>query len=106
MSYWTEVFLAATTLENAGPEDGAESYPAVDTINVWLRENGWWDLFLVKPPKADQYSPDACFAGSFKNLDRDGFIKATRCAPWMWKERVQLFLRQEDDQGFQQIDLC
>lgn len=105
MSWWTEVILAATSLEDVGPDDGHEKYPAVEQINQWLAENSNSQLFLIRHPDPQRHGPQDCFAGSFKGLNRDGFIEAVNQAAWEWREQVQIFLRQEDDKGFQEMKL-
>ncbi len=105
MSWWTEVLLTAAATEDVSGDEEPPRFPAVDQVNSWLRANGWWDLFLIQHPQPDRHSPVSCFAGSFKSLHHDSFVEAVRAAPWEWSSQVQLFLRQEDDAGFQQIKL-
>lgn len=105
MSSWTEVLMTATALEDIGSSDAPGQYVAVDHINVWLRENGWWDMFLIQAPDPTQHCPYSCFAGHFKSLDHDGFIEAVKSAPWQWRENVQLFLRKEHDEQFHEVNL-
>jgi hypothetical protein len=105
MSYWTEVLLTASILEDDGPEDGPEHYPAVDAINGWLREQRQGELFLIQNPDPERQCPYACFAGMFKSLDEDGFVEAVRAAPWQCPERVQLFMRSEHDERFRPVEL-
>lgn len=105
VSNWTDVFLACTSLEDCSSSDEPECYPAVQKIDKWLEAHSYGKLFRVQPNNDWQQVPTGCFFGHFKNLGWDGFIEAVRQAPWEWKEQVQLFLRQEDDLGFQEIEL-
>ena len=105
MSWWTEIFLAATSLDDNSSSSESELYPAIEKINKWLADNSNSQLFQVKPANDWQHSPIACFAGYFKGLDHDGFINAVKLAPWAWREQVQLFIRQEDDNGFRETNL-
>lgn len=105
MSWWTEVFLAATSLDDHSSSDEPECYPAIEFINKWLDTNSQGRLFPVRPNNDWQHHPTSCFAGNFNHLNRDGFVAAVRSAPWRWKEQVQLFVRQEDDKGFVPVNL-
>lgn len=104
MSWWTDVLLTASALEDIGTSEKPDQYVAVDYVNDWLRENSY-GFQLAKITHPTGTAPNSCFAGSFKSLWHDEFIKTVRSAPWQWREQIQLFLRQEDDMGFQEIKL-
>jgi hypothetical protein len=104
MSNWTRVLLAVSFLEETGPEDGPECYVAIDHINAWLAGH-YSLLFQIKNPDPTLHEPHGMFAAYCKGLDWEGFTKVVANAPWNWKDQVQLFLEQEDDKGFQKIDL-
>lgn len=98
MSNWTEILLTASALEETGPE----RYPAIEHVNKMIAP---YRLFLVRNPNVRGYSPMSCFAMATKSLNRTEFLAALDAAPWQWKEQVQVFAREEDDKGFQEIDL-
>ena len=105
MSNWTRVILATSSLENKGSEDGPKFYPAIDAINSWLSKHSNCLLFQVQNPDDTANSPDDLFVAYCKGLSWSGFTEAVSAAPWEWKEQVQLFLEQEDDLGFQKLEL-
>ncbi len=105
MSWWSEVILTASSLENLGPEDGPERYLGIEHLNKWLSEHRYGSLFLIAPADSQVHNINACFAGSFKNLNREAFLEEVNRAPWVWRSMVQIFIRGEDDKGFQEIKL-
>ena len=107
MSCWTEILLTARALEDIAESGSEANYVAIDYINAWLRDadRRYSQLFLIAPPNEDQHGPHSCFAGHVKSLDRSGFIAIVRRAPWQWLGLVQLFLREEDDEGFREVRL-
>jgi hypothetical protein len=102
MSWWTEIILTATLLENTSGEDEPGKYPAIDALNEWLAPFG---MFQISNPDPHRHSPHACFTGMVKSLNHDGFIEKVRASPWRWREQIQLFLRQEDNNGFCEVKL-
>ena len=102
MSYWTEIILTASILEDVGPEDGPGEFPPVADINKVIAPFG---LFDIKNPNPTGHSPFSCFAGYVKNLNREAFVTAVRTAPWLCLREVQLFLRGENDDKCVEITL-
>jgi hypothetical protein len=105
MSWWSEILLTASSLEDLAESGSSPRYYAVDHINGWMRENHHSALFLIAPPTPEVHCPHSCFAGHAKSLDHEAFAQIVREAPWQWKAQVQLFIRQEDDKGFQEVKL-
>lgn len=102
MSNWIEILLTASALEETGQDGGPEYYPAIEYINKMISP---YSLFLIRNPNVREHSPTSCFAMATKSLNRTEFLAVLDGAPWQWKEQVQLFVREEDDKGFQEIDL-
>ena len=102
MSWWTNIIIGATSLEEDCRDDVVIDGPAIEYVNHWLAEAGLWPFFKMKHPDED-YServPSGCWYGSFKNLDKAGFFEAVNAAPWEWPEQIYIFERDEDDQGW------
>ena len=102
MSYWTEIILTASCLEDTGSEDGPSEFPPLVDINRIIAPFG---LFEIKNPDPTRHSPFGCFAGYVKNLNCEVFVVAVRTAPWQCLDEVQLFLRGENDDKFVEIAL-
>lgn len=103
MSHWTAVLITAGVVEDTAPDiTGHETptFPAVDFVNDWLAANHQGALFHVQNPDPLRQCPESVFAGHFKSLDIDGFKSAVEAAPWVWREVVQLFIRDEHDDRF------
>ncbi len=107
MSWWTRVLLTASSIEDMGDSETPDQWIAIDHINQWLNTEHapLAVLFTINGPETDTQYPPACFAGYFKSLHWAGFIAAVKNAPWVWPEQVQLFMADEDDNGFQEIPL-
>jgi hypothetical protein len=105
MSCWDDVLLTTSSLENTAHEDEPARFPAIDFINSWLTRNYHSVLFPVRAPSTTMQCPAYCFVTMCKSLHDAVFLEVVRNAPWEWAEQVQLFIRGEDDRGFQQIAL-
>lgn len=100
MSFWTEIIIAAASIEDTSQDDEPDVFPAIDHLNAWLEANNQPRLFHIVPSDPAQHRPDACFATATKRFNEAEFMAAVRAAPWQWPEQVQVMIRQEDDRGF------
>lgn len=67
MSWWTDVILTTLIMEDVGPEDGPQSFPAVEFVNDWLRVNGSHELYHPEYPLG-VHRIDFVFMSQFKDV--------------------------------------
>lgn len=83
-------------------------YRGVEHINEWLDapevENGRLE-FMNPHAGGYQTFTGAVFMGAFNYLDLDGLAGQIKSFPWDEPGRVQLFVREEEDDTFWEYDL-
>ena len=98
MSYVADVILTMSLLEETGRDDRCM---AVEAINVWLEEQGKGELKQVDDFAGGRKSIQAMvFMGAFNYLCIPEFVAAVGAAPWQDEERVQLFIKNEEENIF------
>ena len=101
MSWWTDIIIGATALEEGLMDDVVTDGPAIEYVNRWLVAGGLWPLLKIEHSKdCSGRSPSGCWYGSFKNINKEGFFEAVNEAPWEWPEQISIFERDEDDKGW------
>lgn len=108
MSFMTDVILTMTSVEDTGTS-GCPVWPAVDFLQAWVREErharGGYLFQVASPAGPDAYCPDGVFVGEFNHLDIEAFVEAVKAAPWQWREKVRLFIRDERTEVFSEVSL-
>lgn len=107
MSFMTEVILTMSLVEDTGTS-GCPIWPAMDFIQKWVADEKYLggQIFEVNAPQGEcGYCPGGVFVGEFKNLHTARFIKAIRAAPWQWREKVRVFIRDERTEVFEPVSL-
>lgn len=83
-------------------------YTGVEHINEWLDdpERRLGTLRFVNPHAGgSQTFSGAVFLGAFNYLDLDGLAERVKCFAWEEPEKIQLFVREDEDDTFWEYDL-
>lgn len=83
-------------------------YKGPDTINQWLNGQGreLGELVFMNPHAGGtQIFSGAIFMGAFNYLDLDGLAEQIKSFTWDEPNKVQLFVREDEDDVFWEYDL-
>lgn len=98
MSHVTGVILTISLLEE-GEYDG--DFPAIDAVNAWLGLRAHGEIkrvdFFSGGKKAMQA---AVFMGAFNYLNIKEFLSAVADAPWVNRDGLAIFVKDEHDERF------
>lgn len=101
MSRVTDVILTVSLLEEPGDTGGC---PAVEALNAWLRERRLGELNEVsKAAGGTKVIQARVFMGAFNYLDLTEFIDAINATPFLDRESLALFVKQEEEERFMDV---
>ena len=104
MSRVTNVILTTMCGEGVEHENGPDTYPCTDAINVWLAELGHPPLLHVDPLWHGRKRIEAdIWIGGFNYLDHDCLAAVVRAQPWDDPDSVQLFVNLQEESRFSEV---